>query len=140
VRQQGGMKTSIAWSPAAGLNVASVERREGVGGHGAQPAADLLPAMRRTVQIAPQHLLANVPGSIRSRSARHCSGPSRALEVSKRHRQVDVWSVRETKVPQLETLSQGAATVLETFPETFRQTAKARSRVARRSRAVAVVG
>jgi hypothetical protein len=28
MRQQGAMKTSITWSPAAGLNVVSVERRE----------------------------------------------------------------------------------------------------------------
>ena len=46
--------------------------RAGVDGHGGQPAADLLPGMRRIVQIAPQHLLANALGSIRSRSARHC--------------------------------------------------------------------
>jgi hypothetical protein len=44
-----------------------LERRErrtaraGLDGHGGQPAADLLPGMRRTVQIAPQHLLANTP-------------------------------------------------------------------------------
>jgi hypothetical protein len=46
--------------------------RAGVDGHGGQPAADLLPGMRRTVQIAPQHLLANALGSIRSRSAGRC--------------------------------------------------------------------
>src|SRR3984957_9646271 len=36
--------------------------RAGVDGHGGQPAADFLPGMRRTVQIAPQHLLANALG------------------------------------------------------------------------------
>jgi hypothetical protein len=57
MRQQGGMKASTAWSPAAGLNVVSV-------------------------QFAPQHLLTNASGSVRSRSASHCSSPPRALEVS----------------------------------------------------------
>src|SRR6185437_3471529 len=57
--------------------------RAGLDGDGGQPAAGLLSGMQRTVQIAPQQLLANVPGSIRSGSAGHCSGPPRALEVSK---------------------------------------------------------
>jgi hypothetical protein len=46
--------------------------RAGFDSHGGQPAADLLPGMRRTVQITSQHLLANALGSIRSRSAGHC--------------------------------------------------------------------
>ena len=53
-----------------------LERRErrmaraGVDGDGGEPAAELLSGMRHTVQIAPQHLLADVPGSIRSGSRR----------------------------------------------------------------------
>ena len=39
-----------------------------MGGHRGQPAADPLPGMRRTVQFAPQHLLTNASGSVRSRT------------------------------------------------------------------------
>jgi hypothetical protein len=66
-----------------------LERRErrtaraGLDGHGGQPVANRLPGMRRTVQIAPQHILANAPGFGRSRSAGHCECPPGALEVSK---------------------------------------------------------
>jgi hypothetical protein len=79
------MKTSITWSPAAGLNVVSVERGEQawtVTVDSRQPTANRLSGMRRTVQIAPQHLLANAPGFVRSRSAGHCECPPRAMEVS----------------------------------------------------------
>jgi hypothetical protein len=64
-----GMKTSITWLSAASLNVVSVERREqALDGQGGQSAADPLAAMQHTVQVAPQHLRANIPGSIRSRT------------------------------------------------------------------------
>jgi hypothetical protein len=65
-----------------------LERRErrtgraGLDGHGGQPTANVLSEMWYAVQIAPQHLLANAPGFVRSRSAGHCESPPRALEVS----------------------------------------------------------
>jgi hypothetical protein len=83
MRQQGGMKASTAWSPAAGLNVVSVERGDQAWTvTGRRWAASCLSEVWRAVQIAPQHLLTNASGSVRSRSASHCSSPPRALEVS----------------------------------------------------------
>ena len=56
-------------------------RRAGLDGHGGQPAGYCLSEVRRAVQFAPQHLLANTSGSVRSRRAGHCERPPRALEV-----------------------------------------------------------
>ena len=67
--------------------------RAGVDGHGGQPAADLLPRMRRTVQIAPRHLLANAPGSIRSRSPGRPSVCQAAIRVALISRRRCVMSV-----------------------------------------------
>src|SRR6185312_4764253 len=83
VRQQEAMKTSITWSPAAGLNVVSVEWREQAW---TVTVDSRLPGFCPGCSAqskSPQQLLANVPGSIRSGSAGHCSGPPRVLEVSK---------------------------------------------------------
>ena len=57
-------------------------RRPDLDGHGRRSAASCLSEVWRAVQFAPQHLLTNASGSVRSRSASHCSGPPRALEVS----------------------------------------------------------
>jgi hypothetical protein len=57
-------------------------RRPGLDGHGRRWAASCLSEVWRAVQFAPQHLLTNASGSVRSRSASHCSSPPRALEVS----------------------------------------------------------
>jgi hypothetical protein len=72
MRQQRAMKTSIMVTRGRLERPRRRTARAGVDGHRGQPAADLVPGMRRTVQIAPQHLLANALGSVRSGSAGHC--------------------------------------------------------------------
>ena len=50
-------------------------------GHGGEPAANPLSGVRRAVQIAPQHLLENSAGPVRSGGASRCQCSPGAMEV-----------------------------------------------------------
>ena len=74
----------MTWSPAAGLNVVSVERRRaGLDDHLGQPANGRLSGMWCTVQITSLYLLAHAAGPIRPRSFGCYQRSPWALEVSK---------------------------------------------------------